>query len=191
VRKARSRSFTLVEVAVALALGVLLAAATQVLVVRAYRASQLLEKEDMQAAALRLPFELLRGDLLAQPSAGGIELRDGVLTFLTLCDLEGGSHATRHTVEVRYRAESAGESLVLRRAQRTIGNDAKWLSGIVAAKGLKAVSLAVFDGQRWETTWPPSVGRPARGVRVILTGRSSESTETIPLGPCAWRRHDE
>jgi hypothetical protein len=186
------RATTLVEVVVALALGVLLVTGVQTLVVRSHQTARALETENADRERDRLPLELVRQDAAALPVTGSLELREGTLRMTTLCDLEAASERIRHAVDVRYHSVRESDGLALRRAQRDVGLDVPWSNGVAIAKGLQAVRFEIFDGQRWETSWPPSTPRATRAMRIALTWAGEKKSEhVIALGPLHWRGHDE
>lgn len=191
MRRSIRAGFSLVEVVIALGLGVLLVAAVQTLVVQAYRTSQRMQADERFAELRRLPLELCRADLAGQPIVGGLELRDGVLTLETLCDLEGNTAAVRLAIQSRYRTQSDGAELSVVRAQRPMRDPRGWSANVVIASGLKSFEVDVSDGQRWHPRWPTPTPRMPRALRIRLEGMDGVRLEEVfPVGTLLWKRHD-
>jgi prepilin-type N-terminal cleavage/methylation domain-containing protein len=191
-RCTRRPAFTLIEVVVALALGVTLLVAVQGLVVQAYRTGVQIEGRAARDATRMLPFVLLRQDLTNRPTTGGLWLQNGVLSFTTLNAMQSARVAPRHAVSVRYACERTGDgaSRLLRR-EAELGRDDRAGAAVVLADGIAAATIDVFDGQSWHDRWPLRVARQARAVRIKLTWSSGKTeTQIIRLAPLRWRRHD-
>jgi len=192
-RRGSAPAFTLIEVVVGLALGVVLLAAVQRIVVGAYRTSGNIEQRSAADAARARPFQLLAADLQDRPAGGGLTLHDGVLTLPTLHAMQSPRVAARHVVSVRYRLEPAARgSFQIGRAEREPDDDVWTGAGVPLAEGVATVTIDVFDGERWHPEWPQSVPRMARAVRLTIEWSTGQRAERIvPLTPLQWRRHDE
>jgi len=192
-RSKRGHAFTLVEVLVGLALGLLLVGSVQSLVLGSYRLANAVEVRTSAARQGQLPFELLSADLESLPAGGGLALRDGTLTFSTLNALASPRLATRHAVGVAYELEAgSGASQQLVRRERELGEDSTPGATVVLAAGLRSIAIDVFDGRQWQSRWPLPTPRAARAVRMIVEHQSGQRDERIiQLAPLEWRRHDE
>ncbi len=187
----RHCAFTLIEVVVALALGVLLAAGVQSLTVHAFRTSAQLQREHTLAARRELAFILLEQDLATLPSPG-VVLSAGGLQFTTAAALQSDRTVTRNAVDVRYVVEPdrSGRQRLLR-IEREPGA-ASGPAGVELATALKTAQFAVFDGGDWLAVWPTGVPRAALGLRVRLEWPDGQALERrLALAPWHWRRHDE
>jgi type II secretory pathway component PulJ len=188
------RAFTLVEVVVALGLGVLLVVGVQGLIVQAYRTSRTLEDRAQAEAVTRLPLELLEQDL-AGTMGGDLVLTNQSLTLRTANAMQSQRIATRHVVHVRYRAVQDPDG-TWRLARQEWELDAPvpeaQSSGVVVAEGLAGVHFAAFDGRSWQGTWPPRVARRLLAVRGELTRENgAPEPRVFRMAPWRWRRHDE
>ncbi|MEW6252155.1 MAG: prepilin-type N-terminal cleavage/methylation domain-containing protein [Planctomycetota bacterium] len=182
-------SFTLVETLVALALGALLAAAVQGLIVHAQRTSGQVCVDQAERARRGLPFDLLGQDLAQQP-APALVLHDGTLGLTTTAALQSPRLAARHLVNVVYATRAAENEPCLVRSEAEL-NSAPG-PGVALTGGLAAAEFAVFDGRHWQTAWAADPPRRARGLRLRLTWRDGQTLERVfGLGPFEWRRHDE
>lgn len=161
----RRVGLTLIEVVVALALGVVLVVGVQTLTVRAHHAARHLRAQEASTRRTEALHDLIRTDLLSMPSVGNMAVRDGELQVTTLNNLEPDSSRTRQTVSVRYRAVENTGSYPLERAQRNARQE-QWPAGAVLAPYVQAVTFDVHDGRSWQTGWPPqTLSRPAGGFR--------------------------
>ncbi len=185
-------AFTLVEVVIALTLGVTLLVAVQGLIVGAYRTSDEVERRAADNAAHALPFELLRLDLENRPAGGGLMLADNALRLTTLNTLQSSRLAARHAVKVQYTVEPSNDGLHrLTRREGQLGQRGQRHPGVILADGISEVTLAVFDGREWRDRWPPQITRTAYAVRFEVTWPDGEQEQLIiPLAPLAWSRHD-
>lgn len=187
------RSFTLVEVLIALALGVLLALGVQSLTLGAYRVSTQIQKEAAHAAARCLAFDILAQDLSNLPAGGGIALGNGALVMTTLNSMAAQRPVARHAVTVQYRILTnavTGKRLV--RWEGPLGSEPLADSGVSLTDTLQSAEFKVFDGQKWQSTWPPATPQVARALRVSVTWTGSDQDERIvPLTPLRWRSRDE
>lgn len=192
-RRTRRPAFTLIEVVVALALGVTLLVAVQGLVVQAYRTSVQIEDRAARDATRTLPFALLGQDLASRPTTSGLWLQNGALSFTTLNAMQSTRVAPRHAVSVRYAYERTGDgtSRLLRRESEP-GRDDRTGATVVLADGIATATIDVFDGQGWHDRWPLRVSRQACAVRIKLTWSNGEAkTQIVRLAPLRWRRHDD
>lgn len=185
-------SFTLIEVVVALGLGVVLLVAIQSLIVHAYRVHATLERQRSADERDALPLALLEQDLTQRTAGGDLTLAEGNLVLDTLSALQADQLVARHAVMVRYSTQhSEHDDLRLLRQEREPGQEPA-VPPVVLAAGLTAVTFELFDGQKWHRTWPPPVSRAAGAVRVVLTWRAgAPETKIFQLTPLHWRRHDE
>ncbi len=187
-----SSAFTLIEIVVALALGVTLLVAVQGLVVSAFRASDEIERHAVHAAARTLPFDLLRQDLESQPAGGGLLLADNVLRLTTLNALRSSRPAARHAVTVQYAVEPSGSGLFrLTRRENELGKRNRKQPGVILADEISEVTLDVFDGRQWRDHWPPRIARTAYAARITIVWSDGERRQKIVrLSPLPWSRHD-
>jgi prepilin-type N-terminal cleavage/methylation domain-containing protein len=185
------QAFTLVETLAALALAAILALATQRLVVNTYRQTAALQRRLDTEAVQALPLELLVQDLQNRPAGGGLELKDGVLTFGTLNALNSPGPALRHAAIVTYQTQAdSGGALRLVRREHAPGQNAAGPRWVLLA-GIRKLDWAVFDGQRWQTVWPLTIPRSARALRVeLIHADGRTSARTIRLQPLRWVGHD-
>jgi prepilin-type N-terminal cleavage/methylation domain-containing protein len=189
----RRRAFTLIEVAVGLALGVVLLLAVQGVITGAYRTANVLEARAAERARCQLPFQILGDDLHNLPAGGGLELSNGVLALRTLNALQSNRAAVRHAVDVRYSLQplERGQNCWLR-AERELGQPEAADAGVVIAKPVTTVEVAVHDGQQWHSRWPLEMPRPVRAVRLrVMWAAGGTDEQIIQMAPLAWRRHDE
>lgn len=179
---------TLIEVTVALALGVLLVAGVQVLTVRSYQTAKSLRTEITNTQSQEGWLCLLRTDLLNQTATGNLSLQNDELVITTLNDLEPTSLCTRSTVAVRYRREADG---FLSRTQRDVAVES-WPDGVCVLPKVKKIDFEVFDGQFWHGQWPlPHMSRRAIGLRILIETEEGAASEVIlPLSAMHWSRHD-
>lgn len=184
---------TLIEVVVALALGVLLLAGVQGIVLGAYRTATVIENQSFADARRQLPFELLRTDLQNQPAGGGLTLRGGVLWLHTMNALQSARVAARHAVGVHYRIEPAADGLCrIVRVEQELGQAFDPETGVVLADNVERAAMEVYDGRRWHSQWPLPTPRSARAVRLAIEWGPGQREEcTVVLAPLRWRRHDE
>lgn len=191
-RDSPPRAFTLVEVLIGLALGVVLLIAVQSLVVHAYRVSVSIGEQSARDAARELPFELLRQDLDALTRTGNLTLEHGVLSLGSLSAMQSQRLAPRHAVRVRYApALTDTGAYRLLRIERELGDACDVRTGVVVAGGLRSITFEVFDGREWHGTWPPRVTRRPHAVRLrIVDGRGQPRERIVRLAPQPWRRHD-
>ena len=186
-----SPAFTLIEVVVGLALGVLVVGALQSLLVHSYRVADTIQRRTDETARNSWPQELLRQDLLSRPAGDDLILRDSSLQFTTLNALQSPRIASRHAVTVRYRTECTEDNrLRLIRQEWEIGSKPPERGGVVLTDDVTAWEIAVYDGRQWCTAWPSSIPRPAYAVRVHCGGPNDmETHEVIQLVPLAWKHH--
>jgi len=183
--------FTLVEVVVALALGVTLLVAVQALVVTSFRTSVEIQSRSAAQAARELPFDLLGPDLASLPAGGGFTLGYGGLTFTTLDSLHSQRLAARHAVVVRYRGEQAAGRVRLVRQEREVEDQRFSDSGVVLTQDATAIHLEILDGRSWHDRWPLRTARTPAALRLTIEGPEGESlVHVFPLQPMRWRRHD-
>jgi hypothetical protein len=188
----RRPSFTLIEVVVALGLGVVLMVGVQRLTVQGYRAYAVLQQRQAQAGRYTLACELLGQDLAQLLSVGSLALRADTLSLTTGNAMQSTRVATRHAVVVRYAAVRCGDNRFrLLRDEHELGQESLGGSGVVLADGLTAVTWEVHDGQSWHTLWPLPVPRAARAVRVGLQWADGHQEQRVfALAPLHWGRHD-
>lgn len=191
-RDSPPKAFTLVEVLIGLALGVILLIAVQSLVVHAYRVSVSIGERNARDAARELPFELLRQDIEALTRTGNLTLEHGVLSLGSLSAMQSQRIAPRHAVRVRYAPALTGTGAYrLLRIERELGDDSEARTGVVVASDLQSITFEVFDGREWHGTWPPRVARRPQAVRLrIVDGRGQLRERIVRLAPQRWRRHD-
>jgi prepilin-type N-terminal cleavage/methylation domain-containing protein len=188
--------FTLIEVIVALSLGVMLAVAVQELLVRSYQAAYIVEQRETVSAVSSLPLELIVADLAQRPAGGGIALQDGTLSLTTTNAMQSERIATRHVVAVSYQQQPDDNGhLRLVRREVELGEEegeGAEQPGVLLAESLRAIEFEIYDGRTWHSTWPPRVPRSPQAVRVTITHSSGERQQrVIRLAPMTWRRHDE
>lgn len=188
----RRRGFTLIEVVIALGLGVLLLLGVQRIVVHAHRAAQAVEAVENAEGRESLPFSILGGDLASLPAGASFVLRDAALEFRTLNALQSQRMAARHTVNVRYswrQAESGGFRLL--RTEWELDRAPGEKTGFPLAVGRTRVSFEIYDGQRWHQRWPLRTRRSARAIRLRLERRDESRERVLPLKPMRWSRHND
>ncbi len=185
--------FTLVEVLVGMALGVLLIVTVQSLMIHVYRTGATLEREWHEEALADLPFELLAADLASRPAGGGLSLTEGALTIQSLNSMESQRAAARHAVQVRYSLDRQRP-----RAQRLTRNEAELdadgvpETSVELASELIGATIEIYDGQAWHVRWPLPSGRAPRALRLTLVDQDGSRRERLYLlAPRSWKRHDE
>ncbi len=191
-QRSRGGGFTLVEVLVALGLSVVLLGAVQGLLVQIARTSAALARQGADDARRELPLTLLGQDLAQLLAAGSLSVHDQRLSLTTLNSLQAERLAARHAVEVRYAAAPAADgALQLLRQEWELGQSPPEDGAVVLSSDVAALTFEVFDGQRWQTQWPPSVPRAAGALRVVCRWRDGTVAQRVfRLAPLAWRRHD-
>lgn len=197
----RRSGVTLLEVLVALALGVLLAAGVQTMVLRAHQVHEELRQRDQESRRTSAWRDLLRSDLAAMTTRSAFSLHDGRLELTSLQDLAADSWKTRSTVWVTYTAVPVGPALRLtRRQSRPSQSDpapqeatsAGSSSELALVDGLRSVTFEVFDGRQWHAEWPLPAARRGLALRVLLQRDTAIAEELlVPLLPARWKRHDE
>lgn len=185
------RGYTLIEVLVALGLGLVLAAALQRFLVGAYRISRDLEADQRTAARAALPFELLAADLRNLPPGGDFALDADGLRFVTLNALDTGCTAARHAVRVRYSwAQAADARVRLRRAEQELTAVTAPGPGVLLTEPADRVVAEIFDGQHWQTRWPLPLPRRPQALRMTLTTTAARPySRTVRLAPFEWTSH--
>ena len=180
------RGLTLMELLVALALGAVLLAAVQTLVVRAVRTHADWQRQAEPDAAARLLDNVLRADLSQRRETNDIQVRDGTLIVGTLHSLQKEPLAARHAVVVRYHAVDGA----LRRSERDLA-EPKFDAGI-AIRAAQKMQWEVFDGREWSARWPGSTPRAAQLLRLKFSDRENRSqVYTYSLAPARWKRHND
>lgn len=185
--------FTLIEVIVALGLGLVLVFAAQSLAMYAHRAARAIETRDTARSMRELVPGLLAQDLANLTAGCGIVLAENTLALSTVHALQSPRLAARHAVAVSYvtRPRDDGRVDIVRREQER-GSPAPDQPGVVLASGLQAARWAVYDGQTWQMRWPTGVPRAARAVRTTLEwSDGTRCQQVLPLTPLVWRRHNE
>lgn len=185
-------AFTLIEVVVALGLGVVLLVAVQSMVVHAYRSSVAIEEEGAQRSFQDLPFELLAQDLANLPAGAGLSLRGQVLSFNTMNAMQSDCVVARHAVDIEYAIERSADGAVrLKRLERELDEQRAPAAGVTLAAQLESASIEIFDKGTWHDTWPLPTPRTAMAVRLTITWPDGEpQQQIIRLAPLVWRRHD-
>lgn len=181
-------AMTLIEVVIALALGVLLVAGVQVLMVRAHQSAKIVRAQVAESQVRDGWTALLQCDLANLATTGNLALKNNELVLATLNNLDPKSARARSTVAVRYRRESDG---TLSRSQRGL-TDEEWPEGAVLLRGLHSLTLEISDGQCWSGAWPRQhMNQRARGLRITWTlAGHPEIQRTMPLAELHWGRHD-
>lgn len=188
----RRWAFTLIEVLIAMGLGVLLLLGLQRIVIHAYRAAQMVESEETANARASFPFSMLAADLAGLPAGAGFVLGGRSLTFRTLSALQSDSIAARHTVNVRYTWEPDGsDELALLRTEWELEAEPEDSVAVTIAQGLQRASIEIFDGQGWHGRWPLRTARAAGAVRLRLERGDTSGMRVMRLKPMRWRRHSD
>jgi prepilin-type N-terminal cleavage/methylation domain-containing protein len=185
-------AFTLVEVIVALALGLLLLAGLQGMTVQAWRTANTLERQQTERDRRALVFDLLAADLAALPPVGGVEVAGSRLRLVTLHAMSAGRDAARHAVDVTWTTRGAPtDRLELLRSERELGAEKPDADGCVLATDVVALNCEVFDGSRWSATWPPPAPRSPVALRIMLQRSGAQPEQRVfRLALWSWRKHD-
>ena len=188
----RLTAFTLIEMVVALGLGILLLVVVQQMTVQAYHTARIVQDRADEATVHGLPVTLLREDLAQLPPGGGVRLEECVLSLVTTNALQSQRVATRHAVTVAYRvAPSDAIGLQLVREESELGKARRKSSGVILVTGLQQVDLEVFDGRQWHRRWPLRMSRSATALRITIQWPNGERQQSVlRLEPLQWRRHD-
>lgn len=179
---------TLVEVLVVLALGAILLISVQLLVVRAYRNSKLLESRLASSDRFDTARRQFENDLRSLAPGASVQLDERGLSIVTMSSLRSDVLAARHAVEVRYSSIARGSPKGWKRAEWELGESEKTATAI-QLPAVDAVAYAIHDGQDWRSQWPLSVPRQLRSVRMIISNDGREHSVIIPLQPLRWRSH--
>ncbi len=182
----RVRATTLIEVIVALALGLLLVMTVQSLAVSAHRTHTILSERIATTRSTRVIEEVLRYDLSNLAAPVGVEIRDGRLTIGSLLRLSSERQAARERASVTYALE---EGALVRLERESTKEDA-FVARVVVAGDISRFEALVHDGQAWRATWPTQVPRAVRAIRVIVTDAKRTHAVTVPISPIKWSRHD-
>ncbi len=182
----RVRATTLIEVIVALALGLLLVMTVQSLAVSAHRTHSILSDRIASTRNSRVVEEILRYDLNNLAAPVGVEIRDGRLTIGGLLKLSSDRQAVRERISVTYAVEDA----TLVRLERESAEEEPRVARFIAGNEVSRFEALVHDGQAWRATWPTQVPRAVRAIRVIVTDTDQTHAVTVPISPIKWGRHD-
>ncbi len=187
------RGFTLIEVVVAMALGVLLLTAVLGLVVRSRQLHDRFMQQARGQDLLAAPLRILADDLRAAGPGAAIDLRDGSLTFDTVNAMHSTRLVPREQTRVRFAlVPDAGHAARIVRMEHPRGAfDGPDAASMPLGGSVEELQIRAFDGREWhaerrtEAAWPVV----AIAVEIRFEPQDEVTRHVFPIRPPPWRHH--